>query len=182
MTRPRCPTEPRFEGDLIGCGSEDLTWCEDEGIYDCNECGMWFDPYREPHENRTFVSRGRDSQHKVSAGTPPALSEMDRANFEQIKAACLAGRLALLSSVRRRDGAHVALVCAMNVDKSAGVFRPIPLAEMLEVNPYVIYEDPTLPDPGGSEEDDMEAKGGIKEDHGPREDAGAASEPPTRTG
>jgi hypothetical protein len=121
---------------------------------------MWFDPYCEPDENRTFVSRGKDRQHTIPAGPAPPLNDGDKANFEQLREACKAERLALVSSVRRRDGAHVALVCAMNEDRLTGVLRPVPLATMIEVNPYVVYEDPTLPNPGGPGEDGDQRTGG----------------------
>lgn len=39
----RCPTEARWEGDLVGCGSTDLLGPDDEGMYDCLECGLFFE-------------------------------------------------------------------------------------------------------------------------------------------
>jgi hypothetical protein len=114
---------------------------------------MWFDPHREPDEHRTFVSRGKDRNHAIPMGPIPQLREGDKANFDMLKQAADNDDLALVSSVRRRDGAQVALVCAMNVDRMSGEVRPVPIATLIEGNPYVIYEDPTLPDPGGSEED-----------------------------
>lgn len=41
----RCPTEARWEGDLVGCGSTDLTGPDDEGMYDCLECGLFFEAW-----------------------------------------------------------------------------------------------------------------------------------------
>lgn len=38
----RCPPAPRFAGDLAGCGSTNLVGPDDEGIYDCLDCGLWF--------------------------------------------------------------------------------------------------------------------------------------------
>lgn len=38
----RCPTLPRWEGDLVGCGSTNLIGPDDEGLYDCLDCGLWF--------------------------------------------------------------------------------------------------------------------------------------------
>jgi hypothetical protein len=73
------------------------------------------------------------------------LREGDRDNFETLKRAAEAGDLALTSSIRRSDGADVALVCAMNRLEEDGevVFQPVPLAVMIEGNPYELFEDPT---------------------------------------
>jgi hypothetical protein len=38
----RCPATPRFTGDLVGCGSTDVTQPDHEGLCDCRACGMWF--------------------------------------------------------------------------------------------------------------------------------------------
>ena len=38
----RCPAEPRFEGDLCGCGSANLNGPDGEGVYDCLDCGIFF--------------------------------------------------------------------------------------------------------------------------------------------
>ena len=38
----RCPAEPRFEGDLCGCGSTNLNGPDGEGVYDCLDCGIFF--------------------------------------------------------------------------------------------------------------------------------------------
>lgn len=37
-----CPSAPRWEGDLVGCGSRNLTDADDEGFYDCIDCGLFF--------------------------------------------------------------------------------------------------------------------------------------------
>jgi len=37
-----CPAESRFEGDVCGCGSENVQGPDAEGVYDCLECGMFF--------------------------------------------------------------------------------------------------------------------------------------------
>lgn len=48
----RCPTSTRTpDGTLhsiIGCGSTNVTGPDDEGLYDCGDCGIWFDPTVEP--------------------------------------------------------------------------------------------------------------------------------------
>lgn len=65
-----------------------------------------------------------------------------QANFATLKRASKNGDLALLSAVRKLDGANVALVCAMGRN-DAGFIRPAPLAVMVEGNPYELFEDPT---------------------------------------
>ncbi len=50
MSRPaitRCPTAPRFPGDITGCGSTNLTEPDENGLIDCLNCGIWFDPAKE---------------------------------------------------------------------------------------------------------------------------------------
>lgn len=41
-TSLKCPTEPRYHDDLIGCGSNRLTGPDGEGLYDCCDCGLFF--------------------------------------------------------------------------------------------------------------------------------------------
>jgi hypothetical protein len=38
----RCPQEPRFAGDLAGCGSINVSPTDDEGFHDCCDCGLFF--------------------------------------------------------------------------------------------------------------------------------------------
>jgi L-alanine-DL-glutamate epimerase-like enolase superfamily enzyme len=72
---------------------------------------------------------------------PEELRDGDKANFETLKLACREGNLALLSAIRKSDGANIALVCAMNMgNDEVGV---VPLAVMIEGNPYELFEDPT---------------------------------------
>ena len=40
----RCPSNRRHADDLVGCGSADVAGPDDEGIYDCLGCGLWFTP------------------------------------------------------------------------------------------------------------------------------------------
>jgi len=37
-----CPAESRFDGDVCGCGSENVQGPDAEGVYDCLECGIFF--------------------------------------------------------------------------------------------------------------------------------------------
>lgn len=69
------------------------------------------------------------------------LSPWDKANFETLKEALEAGDLCLLSAKRKSDGADVALVCVMG--HKDGMFYPVPIAVMVEGNPFDLYDDPT---------------------------------------
>ena len=39
-----CPQTARFPDDLVGCGSPQVQWDENEGVFDCLDCGLWFTP------------------------------------------------------------------------------------------------------------------------------------------
>lgn len=74
---------------------------------------------------------------------PMALAKGHVENFETLRRACLAGDLALVSAVRKGDQAKVALVCAMQQNDD-GTITPVPFAEMVNGNPFEMYEDPTV--------------------------------------
>lgn len=38
----RCPAVARFPGDIVGCGSDNVTEPDDEGLCDCLNCGLFF--------------------------------------------------------------------------------------------------------------------------------------------
>ena len=38
----RCPPRPRWVGDLAGCGSTNIEGPDEEKLYDCLNCGLWF--------------------------------------------------------------------------------------------------------------------------------------------
>jgi hypothetical protein len=38
----RCPAKARHEGDVVGCGSTNIDGPDFEGLYDCLDCGIWF--------------------------------------------------------------------------------------------------------------------------------------------
>jgi DNA-directed RNA polymerase subunit RPC12/RpoP len=43
MTTPvKCPDNARWPGDIVGCGREITTPPDEEGIYDCPHCGIFF--------------------------------------------------------------------------------------------------------------------------------------------
>lgn len=37
-----CPDQPRYEGDLVGCGAAFDQKPDDEGWFDCPQCGLFF--------------------------------------------------------------------------------------------------------------------------------------------
>lgn len=74
---------------------------------------------------------------------PPKLLKGYKDNFETIKKANNDGQLALVSAIRKADQKPVALVCAMS-DEGNGMVMPIPLAVMVEGNPFELFEDPTI--------------------------------------
>jgi hypothetical protein len=73
---------------------------------------------------------------------PPRLNPSDVANFKTIRRAMGDGALALVSAVRKADRKPVALVCAMG-QTGDGAITPVPLAVMVEGDPYEDFEDPT---------------------------------------
>lgn len=72
---------------------------------------------------------------------PPPLSDSDKNNFATLRRAEAAGHLALVSAIRKADRKPVALVCAMHTE--GDFIRPVPLAVMIEGNPFEDFEDPT---------------------------------------
>lgn len=72
---------------------------------------------------------------------PIELRPGDKANFETLTLAGSNGALALVSAIRKADQQPVALVCAMQVDGKT--ISPVPLAVMVEGNPYELFEDPS---------------------------------------
>jgi len=72
---------------------------------------------------------------------PPKLLKAHKDNFDTLQRAMRDGNLALLSAIRKEDQKPVALVCAIstNTDKT---FTPVPLAVMIEDNPFELFEDP----------------------------------------
>src|SRR4051794_35575357 len=73
---------------------------------------------------------------------PGPLLQADKANFETLLRAHTNQDLALVSAVRKNDQKPVALLCAMS--RQGKWIRPIPLAVMIEGDPFEDFEDPTL--------------------------------------
>jgi hypothetical protein len=72
---------------------------------------------------------------------PPKILPGYITNFETLKKAHDDGNLALVSSIRKADQKPVALVCAMSRD--GGSVSIIPLAVMIEGDPFRLFENPT---------------------------------------
>jgi hypothetical protein len=47
MAKYICPTSRHSDGDIIGCGAEFEAKPDFEGLVDCPECGIWFNPKAE---------------------------------------------------------------------------------------------------------------------------------------
>jgi len=70
------------------------------------------------------------------------LTEEHKVNFQTLKLAVEYEDVSLVSAIRKSDGLPVALICAMN-HLADGNVVPVPLAEMINGNPYDMYYDPT---------------------------------------
>ena len=70
------------------------------------------------------------------------LTKGHRTNFDMMSTAANAGDLGLVSSRRVADGQDVALVCAIQIDEDGSIML-IPFAEMINGDPFEIYQDPT---------------------------------------
>jgi len=59
ITVVTCPTETKQQDGtphtIIGCGSSNVEGPDDEGIYDCLDCGVWFDPKQERKESTDVI-------------------------------------------------------------------------------------------------------------------------------
>lgn len=73
---------------------------------------------------------------------PPKLKKGHRLNFQTLTKAFDCGQVALVSAIRKADKKAVALICAMQVNEDDTI-TPIPFAEMVNGNPFELYEDPT---------------------------------------
>jgi hypothetical protein len=73
---------------------------------------------------------------------PPVLLPGYRKNFNTLLRAAGRGDLALVSAIRKADQKPVALVCAMQRNEG-GTITPVPLAVMVEGDPFQLFEDPT---------------------------------------
>ena len=53
MTSYTCPSSAPAESDIIGCGAIFEAEPDGEGLVDCPECGMWFNPEFEKEKTLT---------------------------------------------------------------------------------------------------------------------------------
>lgn len=74
--------------------------------------------------------------------TPPKLNDAYKTNYETLLRAVKNEDLALVSAIRKADQAPVALLCAMHRLPDGNII-PVPLAVMVEGNPFELFEDPT---------------------------------------
>lgn len=75
--------------------------------------------------------------------TPPKLTQGYRDNFSQLQRAFDAGHVCLASSIDKRTGKPVALVCAISQRPGETELDLVPFAVMVDCNPYRRYVDPT---------------------------------------
>lgn len=79
-----------------------------------------------------------------------ALGKHHLKNFETLQNAFRDENIAIMECQRRSDGEIVALLCAINYGGGEAQF--VPLAEMVNGNPYELY-DPPNPEGGFSTQD-----------------------------
>jgi hypothetical protein len=100
------------------------------------------------------------------------LSEYEIKNFETIQQAHEDGNLALLESHRVSDGKRVALICGiMPPTEEDETYNITPFAEMIDGDPFELYEPPFEDDEGDSE---PEVGSGASDDEG--DGGGSATE------
>lgn len=73
---------------------------------------------------------------------PQKIPKAHKSNFQTILNAASNGDLALVSAIRKHDQQQVFLVCAMSRNSDRTI-TPVPLAEMVNGDPFEMYEDPT---------------------------------------
>jgi len=78
-----------------------------------------------------------------------SLEDYDKLNFETLLEAAENGDLCVMQVRRRSDGKEIAAVCAVNhgTEGAEDEFAFIPLATMVEGNPFELF-DPPAPEGG----------------------------------
>jgi hypothetical protein len=94
---------------------------------------------------RAALETARAALETRPAAKPGPLADGYRRNFATLLKAVKAGDVALVSARRQVDGGAVALVCAVN--RPGGEYELIPMAAMIDGDPFQIYEDPTADGP-----------------------------------
>lgn len=74
---------------------------------------------------------------------PKKLRAGDKFNFNTLLKAASHGDLALVSALRAVGKTPAALICAMSTNED-GTIMPVPLAEMIQGNPFELFDDPTV--------------------------------------
>lgn len=74
---------------------------------------------------------------------PGPIPKASLKNYETLILATSNGDVALVSAIRKGDQKRVTLLCAIQ-SNSDDTFTPVPFAEMIEGDPYKLYEDPTV--------------------------------------
>lgn len=74
-----------------------------------------------------------------------ALEVFHKENFTTLCQACNNGDLVLVPTTRKSDGVKVALLCAVSIiEEGKEEMCIVPLAVMIEDNPYELFEDPSI--------------------------------------
>lgn len=88
---------------------------------------------------------------RVNALTPDAngtlpIPDTIKANFTTLSKAMDATDVCVMSAVRKADRKPVWLICAVNYnsDEKGQEYEFVPLAEMIDGNPYELYDPPTM--------------------------------------
>lgn len=92
------------------------------------------------------------------------IPEYMKRNFETIQQADDDGNLALLESHRIADGQPVYLICGINFDDSDNTYHIMPFAEMIDGDPFVLYEPPIADDEIGETSEDGDGSSGSMGD------------------
>lgn len=67
----------------------------------------------------------------------------DGDNFDTLRAAIKADRACIMRCKRRSDGKFVTLICALNYHRVEDEYETVPLAVLVDGNPYEDYDPPT---------------------------------------
>jgi hypothetical protein len=90
-----------------------------------------------------------------------ALSEYEKKNFETIQQAHEDGNLALLESHRVSDGKRVALICGVAPPTEEDeTYNITPFAEMIDGDPFELYEPPFPEEEIGEASEDADDSSG----------------------
>jgi hypothetical protein len=73
----------------------------------------------------------------------PRVTEKHKTNFDTLVGALEDGHLCLLAVTRKADNKPVVLICAA-YDHDDGDITPVPLAEMIDGDPFERYIPPTM--------------------------------------